>query len=75
MYLFQSDTWKKFYANVASFPVDERSTFIRSVSNRGFQRCTCGLRAATRLSSITDMLKAVVDGTVEGYYDVIGMSH
>src|SRR5262249_57550885 len=31
-YLFQQDTaWRKFFANVATLPVDGRSTFIRSV--------------------------------------------
>lgn len=74
MYLFQTDAWKRFYANVASFPVDMRSTFIRSLSNRGFQSSTPGMRATTRLSSIADMLTAVREGKIEGYYDVIGMS-
>lgn len=74
MYLFQTDAWKAFYANVASFPVDARSAFIRSVSNRGFQSAP-GMRAATRLSSIADVLTAVRKGRVEGYYDIIRMSH
>lgn len=36
MYLFQqADDWKQFYGNVAALPVDEKSTIVRSVSNRG----------------------------------------
>lgn len=77
MYLFQSDAWKKFYANVATLPVDPDGTFIRSVSNRGyrFQNAAPGLRSSTRLSSIADLLTAFHSGRVEGYYDVIAMSH
>ncbi len=75
MYLFQTDAWKAFYANVASFPVDARSAFIRSVSNRGFQSSTPGMRATTRLSSIADVLTAAQGGRIEGYYDIIRMSH
>ncbi len=77
MYLFQSDAWKKFYANVATLPVDPSGTFIRSISNRGyrFQNATPGLRSSTRLSSISDLLSAFHAGKVEGYYDVIAMSH
>src|SRR5207244_4049069 len=37
-YLFQDDTaWKKFYANVRTLPIDDRSLFIRSVANNGPQ--------------------------------------
>ena len=37
-YLFQSDSWKKFFANVATLPVDEHSTFIRAYfNNMGFR--------------------------------------
>ena len=77
MYLFQTDAWKRFYANVATLPVDSTSTFIRSISNRGyqFQRYSPGLRSSTRLSSIAGLVKAFQNGKVEGYYDVIAMSH
>src|SRR6185312_14764864 len=56
-YLFQSDTnWRKYYANVATLPIDSRTTFIRSVSNRGgfgggFNG-SYGPRAQTRLCSV-----------------------
>ena len=55
MYLFQQgDDWKKFYGNVATLPVTEKSTFIRSVSNRGlrfqFRNSAPGARASLVVS-------------------------
>ena len=33
-YLMQDDTWPRFCANVAALPLDETSTFIRSIRDR-----------------------------------------
>jgi len=76
MYLFQqADDWKKFYGNVATLPLHDNSTFIRSVSNRGLRfRSAPGARGATRLGSIADLSRAFQAGRVNGYYDVIAMS-
>ncbi|MGB7218533.1 MAG: hypothetical protein WBD07_06960 [Vicinamibacterales bacterium] len=79
MYLFQqADDWQKFYANVATLPVDTRSTFIRSVSNRGFQfriaNPVPGARSSTRLSSMADLVGAFERGRIGGYSDVVTMS-
>ncbi len=79
MYLFQQgDDWRKFYGNVATLPVTERSTFIRSVSNRGvrfqFRNNAAGARASTRLNPIADLVRAYRAGRIGGYYDVIAMS-
>ena len=79
MYLFQQgDDWKKFYGNVATLPVTEKSTFIRSVSNRGvrfqFRNNAPGARASTRLNPIADLIRAFRAGHIDGYYDVIAMS-
>ena len=79
MYLFQqADDWKKFYGNVAALPIDEKSTFIRSVSNRGFRfqlrNNAPGASASTRLSSIADLVRDYRAGRIDGYYDVIAMS-
>ena len=79
MYLFQQgDDWRKFYGNVATLPVTERSTFIRSVSNRGvrfqFRNNVAGARASTRLNPIADLVRAYRAGRIGGYYDVIAMS-
>jgi len=79
MYLFQQgDDWKRFYGNVAALPIDETSTFIRSVSNRGFRfqmrNNAPGARASTRLGSIADLARRYHAGRIGGYYDVIAMS-
>jgi hypothetical protein len=79
MYLFQQDDdWKKFYGNVAALPLGDGSTFIRSVSNRGFRfqfRGGGAGRASTRLSSMADLVRDYDAGRIDGYYDVIAMSH
>jgi hypothetical protein len=78
MYLFQTDDWMKFFGNVATLPIGSTSTFIRSVSGRGFgfgfQNTVPGARAATRLCSIADLLKSYRSGRIRGYGDVIAMS-
>lgn len=78
-YLFQqADDWKKYYANVATLPLDAKSTFIRAVFNyMGFRDPTTGApgpRSTTMLSPIQDLLKAVDDGKVQTYYDIIQLS-
>ena len=78
-YLFQSDTnWRKYYANIATLPIDTKTTFIRSVSNRGaFQGGPGGFapRAQTRLCSVDELLKAFNRGQITSYFDVTSMSH
>jgi hypothetical protein len=77
-YLFQQDdAWRRYYANVAALPIDGRSVFIRSISNRGYQPQGpgFGFRAQTRLCSIADLLTAFNRGQITGYYDVISMSN
>jgi hypothetical protein len=77
-YLFQqSDDWSRFYQNVETLPIDATSTFIRSVFNgQGvvYQPSSYGLRSASLLSSIPELLKAFSAGEVRSYYDVINMS-
>jgi hypothetical protein len=70
-YLFQDDQdWKLFYENVAAFPLDGNSTFIRYVLNSsGLNR-----RTGPSLSSVPEIVKAYNNGVVRGYYDVIEMS-
>jgi hypothetical protein len=77
-YLFQqNDDWHKFFSNVATLPIDRNSTFIRSVSNRGFQYRSAGAgwRAMPRLCAIADLLRAFDGGRVSRYSDVIAMSN
>jgi hypothetical protein len=77
-YLFQqSDDWRRFYRNVETLPIDETSTFIRSVFNGmavTYQPSNYSLRSASLLSSIPELLKAFSAGDVRSYSDVIDMS-
>ena len=77
-YLFQqNDDWIKFYHNVEALPVDATGAFIRSVFNGQAvtaQASSYGLRSASVLSSIPELLKAFGAGEVRNYYDVINMS-
>ena len=72
----QEDAWKRYYANVATLPIDAKATFIRSISNRGYQPQGpgFGFRAQTRLCSVADLLRAFNRGQITAYYDVISMS-
>jgi hypothetical protein len=75
-YLFQQgDDWNRFYANVALLPLDSTSTFIRSLSNgNGFRPGSPNSRSVQLLSSMTELVKAVQDGRVQTYYDMIQLS-
>jgi hypothetical protein len=78
-YLFQqADDWKHFFANVATLPLDGKSSFIRAVFNyMGFRDPSTGApgpRSTTMLSPILDVLKAVDEGKIQTYYDVIQLS-
>jgi hypothetical protein len=85
-YLFRGDEWQRFYSNVGTLPIDERSTFIRSffnnISFRGYQFQPApfppmgpGPRSQTLLNSILDLLGAYQAGRIQGYRDVIELSH
>ena len=85
-YLFRGDDWQRFYTNVGTLPVDERSTFIRSFFNnlgfRGYQfqpapypPVGSGPRSQTLLNPILDLLAAYQAGRVQSYRDVIELSH
>jgi hypothetical protein len=78
-YLFQqNDDWRKFLANVSTFPVDGSSTFIRSSHfaygdaqpSAQFNRS----RFIQLLSPIGAVTKAFRDGKITTYDDVIRMS-
>ena len=78
-YLFQqADDWRHFFTNVSMLPLDAKSTFIRAVFNyMGFRdpsSGTPGPRSTTMLSPILDVLKAIDQGKVQTYYDVIQLS-
>ncbi len=76
-YLFQGDPWKKFFANVATLPIDEHSVFIRAYFSRmgyRFQTSGPGLQSATLLEPIRGLLTAFTHGDINTYYDVISRS-
>jgi hypothetical protein len=80
-YLFQqNDDWRRYYANVATLPMDAGSTFIRS-SHYAFgttgqrQRQYTGMNYVMLLCSIVDLTKAFNAGRIQSYDDVIRMSY
>jgi len=75
-YLFQQgDDWQRFYTNVAMLPVDSTSMFIRSLSNgNGFRPGSPNSRSIQLISSVLETLKAVKDGRVQTYYDMIQLA-
>jgi hypothetical protein len=76
MYLFQSPTaWRRFYANLARLPVDERSAVIRSYNLRQENPTRIvRIQLATVLDSIGALVRAVNEGQVLRYVDVIDRS-
>jgi hypothetical protein len=75
-YLFrQGDDWRKFYANVATLPLDESSTFIRSLSQgAGFRPGSPNGRQVELLCSMPGLLKAYSEGKISSYMDMINLS-
>jgi len=76
-YLFQGDPWKKFFANVATLPLDEHSTFIRAYFSRmgyRFQASGPGLQSSTLLQPIRGLVSAFNRGEIHTYYDVVSRS-
>ena len=75
-YLFQSgDAWSRFYSNVSRLPINDRSTFIRSVTSRFARRSQHPNARMTQLTmSIEDLVRAFREDEVRSYYDVIDMS-
>jgi hypothetical protein len=71
-YLFQDGVFTDFARNVATLPVDDRSVFIRSVSERfGYQgpnHWTDG--RATALDPIRPFVRDFLAGKIRGYIDV-----
>jgi hypothetical protein len=77
-YLFQQgDDWRRFYANLASLPVDASSTLIRSshVVPAGTRLRRAPSNYVMLRSSIADLVKAFKEGRIQNYYNAIQMSH
>ncbi len=71
-YLFQYGTWPAYYANVATMPTDERSTFVRSCFNSCMT--VAGSRSAQLLDPVMALLRDVAAGRIQSYYDVLSHS-
>lgn len=73
MYLFQdpAKASQRFYANLAAFPVDERSTLIRSYNLKPEASGPLTVQLATVLDSVEEFLRALHDGRIRTYADVI----
>jgi hypothetical protein len=71
----QGDHGKVFYANVTALPLDQSSTFIRSVTSDISRRVGVPLPAGTAnwrsfLSPMSDSLKAFAEGRVRSYREL-----
>lgn len=76
-YLFQSEAWQRFFANVATLPLDGNSTFIRSFFNMGFRYppdLNASLQSATLLEPMVDAVAAFHNGHIQTYADLIDRS-
>jgi hypothetical protein len=79
-YLYQQgDDWRKFLGNVATFPLDGQSMFIRSShfaygDTRQPPRQASGRRFLQLLSPMAEVVKAFNAGKITGYEDVIQLS-
>jgi hypothetical protein len=69
-YLFQDRIWDAFAANVASMPIDETSTLIRSCFNSCISTSSSS-RVVMLLDSIQDMVLAHQSGLITNYYDIL----
>jgi hypothetical protein len=71
-YLFQYQTWPRYYENVATLPVDGASQFIRSCFN------TCSSvpwsRSAQLLDPVTALLRDIAAGKLQTYWELLARS-
>jgi hypothetical protein len=77
-YLFQSDAWQHYYANVAALPLNEKSTFIRAYFDTGYLYppgiISRNLHSVQLLDPIVGLLNVVRAGQIHTYSDVIERS-
>jgi hypothetical protein len=71
-YLFQDGIAGRFYENLATFPIDSASTFVRSASNRGWVPMrNPRSRMAQLTMRIGPMLTAIRQGRVASYGELV----
>ncbi|MEO8620185.1 MAG: hypothetical protein ABI625_03895 [bacterium] len=77
-YLFMdTEAWKRYYANVATLPITDNALFIRSLSGGAYRQTppqSPNSRSVQLVSSVTELLKALSDGKLTSYQDVITMT-
>lgn len=69
-YLFQDRLWDAFAGNVASMPLDQSSTLIRSCFNTCISTITTS-RVVMLLDSMQEMVQAHQSGLITNYYDIL----
>ncbi len=78
-YLFQGDAYRRYYASVATLPLHEQSTFIRSYFDRGFYYppgvIMPDLHSVQLLDPVQGLLKAFGKDEIASYQDVIARSN
>jgi hypothetical protein len=77
-YLFDSDAFRRYYANVATLPLGQKSTFIRAYFDAGFVYppgiVTADLHSVQLLDSMPSLLNAFGAGEVGSYKDLVARS-
>jgi hypothetical protein len=73
-YLYLQGTSNKFYANVAELPVGPQSTFIRWIP-KGSRYTTAPKRNTNALCPIAEFMKALNDGDIRNYREVLMMTN
>ena len=77
-YLFEGDAFRRYYSNVATLPLGEKSTFIRAFFDVGFMYppgiITPDLHSVQLLESIPSLLNAFGNGEISSYDDVVSRS-
>jgi hypothetical protein len=71
-YLFQGLGWRRFFANVSTLPIDERSTFIRTLFDLTAYNPQTGPEYRTTMARdpIAAAVKAFTDGDIRSYFHV-----
>jgi hypothetical protein len=73
-YLFLQGNWDKFYVNVAQFPVNANSVFIRWIP-RGSRFTSPLKRNSNALCPISEFMEAFTAGAIRTYRDVLTMTN
>ena len=76
-YLFQGLGWRKFFANVSTLPIDERSTFIRTLFHMIAYNPQTGPEYQTTmgLDPIGAAVKAFNNGDIRSYFHIYRRSN